>query len=131
LENSCLVSNDQVNVALHNKYVSVCIMSDSLPALPNHLLFEAIALKKTVAATYNKLRVRLAPYILYTKHDEIYVDAVTVEREGLTPREVKLGSFKVAGLKELASDGQPFQPENLFDPTDEKYAGVTLFAVER
>jgi hypothetical protein len=106
-------------------------MSDSLPALPNHLLFEAIALKKTVAATYNKLRVRLAPYILYTKHDEIYVDAVTVEREGLTPREVKLGSFKVAGLKELASDGQPFQPENLFDPTDEKYAGVTLFAVER
>ncbi len=105
-------------------------MSDSSPAPHNHLLFEAIALKRTVAATYNKLRVRLAPYILYTKHGEIYVDAVTVEREGVPPRETKIGSFKVAGLKELANDGQPFQPDSLFDPSGEKYAGVTLFSVE-
>jgi hypothetical protein len=106
-------------------------MSDSDPALPNHILFEAIALKKTVAATYNRLRMRLAPYILYTKHGEVYVDAVTVEREGLPPRDIKIGSFKVAGLRELASDGQPFQPEQEFNPGDEKYAGVTLFVVDR
>ena len=96
----------------------------------NRLYFEAIALRKCIRATYNRMVVTLAPHILYTRHDELFIDAVTVERDGQPPREVKLGTFKLAGLKDVALLERPFDPEPLFDPTDPKYAGVALFAVE-
>lgn len=95
----------------------------------NRPLFEAIATRKCVAATYNRTDFKLAPHILYTRHDEVYLDAVALERDGRPPRELKLGTFKVAGLSNVAVADVPFEPESLFDPADEKYAGVTLFAV--
>lgn len=96
----------------------------------NALLLQAIALKQCVEATYNRMRVSLAPHILYTRHDELYVDAVTVERDGQPPREVKLGTFKLSGLQELAVADRPFVRQKIFDPSSEKYKGVTLFAVD-
>ena len=95
----------------------------------NRMVFEAIALRKCVAATYNRAAVTLAPHILYTRHDELYVDAVTLERDGQPPRERKLGTFKLTGLHEMEVAGHPFQPDPVFDPADPKYQGVTLFAV--
>ena len=47
--------------------------------LPSKELFEGVALKKCVAATYNNTAFKLAPHILYTRHDEMYVDASTGE----------------------------------------------------
>lgn len=96
----------------------------------NKLLLEAIALRKCVTATYNRGTVKLAPHILYTRHGELFIDAVTIERDGKPPREVKLGTFKLVGLSDLAIDDTPFQPEPSFDADAEKYAGVALFAVE-
>lgn len=96
----------------------------------NKLLLEAIALRKCIEATYNRTKVKLAPHILYMRHDELFIDAVTVERNGQPPREVKLGTFKLAGLTELGLAGRPFKPEPVFDPNDRKYEGATLFAVE-
>ena len=95
----------------------------------NALIFEAIALLKCVSATYNRMHVTLAPHILYTKHGELYVDAVTLIRDGQIPREVKLGAFKVAGLKDLAPTDQQFSPDAVYNSDDPKYGGVTLFAV--
>ena len=97
--------------------------------LPNREFLEAIATRRCVAATYNRMRVSLAPHILYTKHDEMFVDAVTVEREGLPPREIKFGTFKLAGLKDVAVEDKPFEPNPEFDPAQDKYEGVTLFTV--
>jgi len=94
------------------------------------ILFEAIALNKCVEAVYNRMVVTLAPHILYTRHDELFIDAVTLERDGQPPRELKLGTFKLVGLKDLALGERPFTPSTLFNPADAKYAGVTLFAVE-
>jgi hypothetical protein len=102
----------------------------SIPMEMNKLIFEAIALKKCVSATYNRMQILLAPHILYTKHGELYVDAVTIKRDGELPREVKIGAFKVIGLKDLAPNDQSFQPESIFNPNDPKYEGVTVFAVE-
>ena len=97
----------------------------------NKLLLEAIALRKCVLATYNRTAFKLAPHILYTRHDDLFIDAVTVERDGRRPREVKLGAFKLAGLSDLALTDQIFQPEPLFDPVADKYADTTLFVVEK
>ena len=96
----------------------------------NRILFEAIALRRCVEATYNRMAVKLAPHIVYTRGERLFVDAITVERDGRPPREVKLGTFQLTGLTDIALDSRVFQPEPLFDPAAEKYAGATLFAVD-
>ena len=93
-------------------------------------IFEAIALQKCLLVTYNKMVVTLAPHILYTRHDELYVDAVTVERDGKPPREIKLGTFKLTGLSDVSLVERSFLPMRIFDAKAEKYAGTTLLAVE-
>jgi hypothetical protein len=95
----------------------------------NRSVFEAIARRVCLEATYNRTAFRLAPHILYTRHDELYVDAVALARDGLPPREVKIGTFKLTGLKNVKVGEDGFQPEAGFDPGDSKYDGVTLFAV--
>ncbi|MDB5699275.1 MAG: hypothetical protein JWN69_2079 [Alphaproteobacteria bacterium] len=99
--------------------------------MQNKLILEAIALQKPVQATYNKASVTLAPHILYTRHGELSVDPVTNARDGRSPREVKIGTFKVSGLRDLALVERRFDPQALFDPNDAKYDGVTLFAIEK
>ena len=96
----------------------------------SRIVLEAIARRRCLEATYNRMTVRLAPHILYTRHDELFVDAVTVTRDGQRPRETKIGTFKVDGLRDPAVGAQPFQLEPGFDPTDPKYAGVTLLVAE-
>ena len=97
--------------------------------LPTPLVFEAIALRKCLDAVYNNGSVRLAPHILFSRHDELYISAVTVSRDGQPPREPKLGTFKIDGLKDLAPATARFDPSPLFDPEAEKYSsGVELVA---
>jgi hypothetical protein len=97
----------------------------------NQILLEAIALKKCVKACYNRVEMLLAPHILYTKNDALYVDAVALERNGLPPREKKLGAFHLAGLSDLSLSDQHFETESVYEPEAERYEGATLFAVER
>jgi hypothetical protein len=97
----------------------------------NRLVFEAIATRKCIDAVYNRMAVTLAPHILYTRHDELFIDAVTLERDGQPPRELKLGTFKLVGLKDLALTERAFEPNTaLFNKGEEKYADSTLFTVE-
>lgn len=96
----------------------------------NRIFFEAIALRKCVRATYNRTVVTLAPHILYTRHDELHLDAVTLDRDGQPPRELKLGTFKLTGLKDVEISDRGFDPMSLYDPRDPKYEGATVFAVE-
>jgi len=95
----------------------------------NRIVLQAIATRKCLEGVYNRQAVKLAPHILYTRHDELYVDAVTIERDGRPPRELKIGSFKVTGIHDPRVGEQPFEPEPIFDPEAERYQGVTLFAV--
>jgi hypothetical protein len=93
-------------------------------------IFEAIALQKCLKVTYNKMVVTLAPHILYTRHDELFIDAVTVDRDGTPPRELKLGTFKLVGLSDLKVLDEQFEAmHGLYDQNDDKYRNVTLFAV--
>lgn len=96
----------------------------------NRPIFEAIARRVCIEATYNRTAFRLAPHILYTRHDELYMDAVAVARDGQPPREVKIGTFKLTGLKDVKIGEDGFAPEPAFDPGEDKYQGVTVFAVQ-
>jgi hypothetical protein len=94
------------------------------------IVFEAIVKQQAISATYNRGEVTLAPHILYTKHGEIYLDALTIERDGAPPREAKIGAFKLSGLNRLRITPRRFTPSELFVPGEAKYDGVTLLAVQ-
>lgn len=98
------------------------------PATP--IMLEAIVKKQAVAATYNRTELTLAPHILYTRHGDLHIDAVTVERDGKPPKEVKLGTYKLAGLSGVRITPRRFVANALFDPAAERYVGKTLMAVE-
>lgn len=95
----------------------------------NPLLLEAIALKKCVTTVYNGVAMKLAPHILYSKNNALFIDAITLEKHGQPPREKKLGAFHLQGLNELQLIDEPFEPDELFEPDAEKYEGVALFRV--
>jgi hypothetical protein len=97
---------------------------------PTRIFLEAIARRVCVSTTYNRMAIKLAPHVLYTRHDELFIDGVTVEREGKKPKELKLGTFKLAGLSATELTRRLFVPQALFDKADPKYAGTTLLAVE-
>jgi hypothetical protein len=119
------------DAAMHNADPAPSIDRPAPAAsLPTRELLEAIARRLCVSCVYNKTNVTLAPHIVYTKHDELFVDAVPVERDGKPPRELKFGTFKLAGLNDTAITSRSFDRFNVFDPRDPKYDGVTIFAIE-
>jgi hypothetical protein len=95
----------------------------------NRAILEAIALKKCLTGTYNSTSFLLAPHILYTRRDLVYLDAVPLQKNGSPPRELKMATFKVDGMADIALAEEPFEVSELLEPGLEKYAGTTLFAV--
>jgi hypothetical protein len=105
------------------------VRSPAPPPASTPVVLEAIVKHLAIAASYNRGEVTLAPHILYTRHGELYLDAVTIERDGKPPKEMKLGTFKLAGLSPLRITARRFTPSELFQASDEKYEGVALMAV--
>ena len=106
---------------------------DALPPPPppsTPIIFESIVKQHCVAATYNRGEVTLAPHAIYTRHGELHIDAITVERDGKPPKEVKLGTFKLAGLGAVRLTPRRFDRSALFVKDDAKYDGSLLMAVE-
>ena len=84
-----------------------------------------------MAATYNRVELTLAPQILYTRHGDLHVDAVTVERDGKPPKEEKLGHLQAGRvLSAVRLTPRRFMRSALFDGAAERYTGETLLAVE-
>ena len=67
------------------------------PANPMMIVFEAVVRQRCIGATYNRQRMILAPHIIYTRRDSLYVDAIVVSREAMIPRETKLGTYSPLG----------------------------------
>ena len=97
------------------------------PATP--VFLEAIVKQQAVAATYNRVEVIFAPHVLYTRHGDLHVDAVTIERDGKPPKEEKLGTFKLAGLSAVRITPRRFTRSALFDASAERYLGETVMAI--
>jgi hypothetical protein len=100
------------------------------PVNPTMIVLEAIVRRRCISVTYNRKRMILAPHILYSRREQLYVDAFTVSLEGMLPREVKLGTFKLDGLNDLKLIEREFVYNPMFEPEAEKYAGVTLMVAE-
>lgn len=100
------------------------------PTVATPVVLEAIVRLRCLSAEYNRTRMILAPHILYTRDDKLYVDGVVIVREGMIPREEKMGTFKLDGLKALNLLEREFAVSPLFDANLDKYRGVTLMAVE-
>ena len=96
---------------------------------PEDILSEAIDRGYCVAATYNGGRIKLAPHILYEKNGGLYVDGVVAERDGKPPKEVKLGSFNLAGLSDIGVTRLPLAPRVPLDQSSPKYAGAVKAAL--
>lgn len=110
--------------------MSAMTPADAAPSGPMPIILEAVVRQLCVNATYNRDKIVLAPHVVYTRHGELYVDAITVARNGMLPREPKLGSFKVTGLGDVRLTGRDFAISDLYEPEAERYAGCALIAVE-
>jgi hypothetical protein len=97
---------------------------------PTAMLFEAIASKRCLEATYNGGQVLLAPQVAFVRHGDLYAGAVTIERDGKPPREEKLGIFKLDGLVDLRLSNRGFSRSPVFDPRDPRFTDSMLIAVE-
>ena len=75
------------------------------------LFEEGMAGKHCVSAVYNGRALILAPHQLFERHGHLYVRAVTVEVDGEAPREAKIGTYKLSGLREAAGTRKPFRPQ--------------------
>ncbi|MEI9851744.1 MAG: hypothetical protein WDN24_13865 [Sphingomonas sp.] len=93
-------------------------------------MFEAIATRRCLEATYNGGRVVLAPHVAFVRHGSLYAGAVTIARDGVPPREEKLGIFKLDGLVDLTLSERIFARSPVFDPRDARFAETTLIAAE-
>lgn len=103
---------------------------ESAPSGPVPRIFEAIVRRRCIAATYNRGAVLLAPHVLYTRHEVLHLDALTVLREGRAPRELKIATYRLSGLTDINLSAESFVPAPCFEPEAERYAGVALLAVE-
>ena len=96
------------------------------PVAAVDILCAAIAKRVCVTATYNGKAMTLAPHILFTKHDDPFLGAVTVDQDGKKPKLIKLGTFKLAGLSAIAPTTKLFVPLRSFRADDAPYVGTTI-----
>ena len=87
------------------------MLLETTPDVPT-LFRESIARKRCVSANYNKRQVILAPHQLFERHGDLFVRAVTVEIDAQKPREAKLGTFKLSGLRDVSPTRKLFRPQS-------------------
>jgi hypothetical protein len=114
--------------AMQGKAMTIMVPAerDLTAAAAPAIVFEAIVKQLCLAATYNRGEVVIAPHVVFMRHDELYVDAVTLERDGKPPREEKLGTFKLAGLVGPRVTPRRFTLSTLFQPGDPKYEAALV-----
>lgn len=61
----------------------------------------AIRAAMRISATYNGGAVVLQPVLLFREHDALFLMAMTVSRDGKPPREAKLGTFRLTGMRDV------------------------------
>ncbi|MGQ0659732.1 hypothetical protein [Sphingosinicella sp.] len=71
-------------------------------------LGNAIERQVLTSVAYNRGRSILAPLQLFSEGGEAFLKAVTVARDGVEPKRLKLGKFKLVALSDLHLVGSEF-----------------------
>ena len=118
-----LAANDSHyhNAAMQN------MMTDD--AATSRIFFEAIALKKLIRAAYNGEEMRLAPHLLFTRHGDMFISALNMDKNWRDLDERRLGLFKVDGLSGVSLIDETFEPLDDFDGTPPREGDEKLFSV--
>jgi hypothetical protein len=87
------------------------------------LLADAIREHRFVTVRYNRGVSTLAPYGTVERKGALYLNAVTIVRDGARPARLKLGTFNVGGLSELAATPVPFSPTALYAQVERQARG--------
>ena len=90
------------------------------------LIVQSIESRRCLRWVYNRTAMVVAPYVLYTSRDELFVDAVAYEKNGVIPTETKLGRFKLTGLSALQATTRPFPAGTKPDMADARYQEKVL-----
>lgn len=90
------------------------------------LMAHAILHLLCVRASYNRGLIILAPHILYERHGDAHVDGVVLERNGENPGEMKLGTFKLSGLRNVVTISEEVRPFPGFNGADPRYSEKIL-----
>ncbi|MEQ1543333.1 MAG: hypothetical protein HOO94_04085 [Novosphingobium sp.] len=93
------------------------------------LMLEAIARKRTIAASYNGQRIVLAPHLLYERHGDQYVAALNFGKVWRSDEAPRLGQFKLAGLASAELLDESFEPLTSFDGAVPREGDVAILAV--
>lgn len=92
-------------------------------------LMEAIARKKTILASYNGGRLKLAPHLLFERHNDLFVSALNLSKVWRADEEPRLGQFKLAGLVSPELLDETFAPLPGFKPMPPRPDDALLLAV--
>ncbi len=103
---------------------------DTLSSL-QQLLCDTVQSGGCVDAVYNKGKVRLAPRIIYSKREGLFVDAFVMERGATPPKEQELRSFKLVGLTHVQAVAVSIIDLADWDHNDPKYLGATICVAEK
>ncbi|WP_145201515.1 hypothetical protein [Sphingobium sp. B2] len=88
------------------------------------ILARTIEEKQCARWTYNRTDMLAAPQAIYRRNDSLYCDAVVIERDGVSPVEYKLGSFRLAGMLAVKPIVTPADYWPHLDLTDSRYASI-------
>lgn len=92
------------------------------------IIMEAIARRTAFAARYNGTVIRLAPHLLFERHDDLFVSALNMDKTWRSDEAPRLGQFKLAGLGDVALIDETFEPIEGFDQTAPRPGDTVILA---
>jgi len=88
------------------------------------VIAEAIGNRRCITAVYNRAQMVVAPHVLYTRHDELFVDGVTLEQDSRKPRMTKISTYKLSGLTMVTPTRRLFAVLPEFTLDNPKYEDI-------
>lgn len=92
-------------------------------------LIEAIVRVSTIVARYNGELIKLAPHLLFERRGALFVSALNLGKSWRTEEDVRLGQFKLAGLKSLQLLDERFEPVASFSATVPRADDTLVLAI--
>ena len=97
---------------------------------PHLLIMEAIAQRLIICVRYNQKMIELAPHFLFSRHEDLFLGAVNLNKNRRNGEEPRLGEYKLAGLSEIGLTTRSFEPLPGFEAATFSPKNKLLFAVD-